>query len=91
MDVEFMEQCDIMKQEMTVHLDRLTVRYECLANITVVFASNTTKEHQLDLDTSRGDKNVTFRNPFLAKNLEKSGILSLYHKFVPSEHKFAKF
>ena len=59
--MEFMDHCDLMKEEMTVHLDRLTARFDCLANITVVFGN----KHDLDLDTSGGDRTVAFPNPLL--------------------------
>ena len=38
-----MDHCDLMKEEMTVHLDRLTARFDCLANVTVVLGNDTTK------------------------------------------------
>ena len=66
-DVELMDQCDIMKDEMTVHLDRLTARFDCLTNVTVVLGNtennDTRTEYELHLDTSGGYKRVTFTNP----------------------------
>ena len=59
--MEFMDHCDLMKEEMKVHLDRLTARVDCLANVTLVLGNDTTKE--FELDTSGKFKTVTLINP----------------------------
>ena len=68
-DVEFMDHCDIMKDKMTVHLDRLTARFDCLTNVTVVLGNtemnDTTIRHVMHLAISGRDKTVTFKNPLL--------------------------
>ena len=96
-DVELMDQCDIMKDEMTVHLDRLTARFDCLTNITVVFGNTetndtTTAEHELHLDTSEGYKRVNFTNPLSSDMKCKPIRVSLKAQVsFPAEERFISF
>ena len=76
-----MDHCDILKDQITVQLDRLTARFDCLTNVTVVLASaeknETTKEQELHLGTPGRNKTMTFSNPFLSTLKCKPIIVSL--------------